>query len=190
MFRTQFSAAPLLLLLACAGCADDSVSEPAPTSVTSPGSSTPTAQRPQDIAAAAALRVYEAYWQVSEQAEAAPREKDWRSELAKTMVDPALTPFVEEVRNLASVPAHFVGTYKRAPKVTSVSLDQPSRVVVIDCLDATDKHLVSDKRGEDGKNLDNPSQPRRYEFEAQAVQYPNPDRWLIQQTEARLEKPC
>jgi len=136
------------------------------------------------------LAAYERYWQISEQAGHAPRQKDWRPELAKAMADPALTDYVNEVANLASVPAHTVGRYGRAPKVTSVSLGEPPRVVVTDCLDATDEHLVSDKAGEPGRNLDNPDQPRRYEFEAQIVRYPNPDRWLVQQVQPRLEKPC
>ncbi|MBE8519355.1 hypothetical protein ILP97_17885 [Amycolatopsis sp. H6(2020)] len=106
------------------------------------------------------------------------------------MADPALTDYANEVANLASVPAHTVGRYRRAPKVTSVSLSEPPRVVVTDCLDATDEHLVSDKAGEPGRNLDNPDQPRRYEFEAQLVRYPNPGRWLVQQVQPRLEKPC
>jgi hypothetical protein len=106
------------------------------------------------------------------------------------MADPALTDYLNEVGNLASVPAHTEGRYGRSPKVTSVSVAQPPRVVIADCLDATDEHLVSDKAGEDGRNLDHPDQPRRYEFEAQVVRYPDPDRWLVQQVEPRLEKPC
>ena len=51
-------------------------------------------------------------------------------------------------------------------------------------------NLVSDKAGECGRNLDNPDQPRRYEFEAQLVRYPNPDRRPAQQVQPRLEKPC
>jgi hypothetical protein len=106
------------------------------------------------------------------------------------MADPALTDYVNEVGNLASVPAHTEGRYGRSPKATSVSVAQPQRVVITDCLDATDEHLVSDKAGEVGRNLDHPDQPRRYEFEAQVVRYPDPERWLVQQVQPRLEKSC
>jgi hypothetical protein len=136
------------------------------------------------------LAAYELYWQISEQAGHASRQKDWRPDLAKAMADPALTDYVNEIANLVSVAAHTVGRYGRAPKVTSVSLGQPPRVVITDCLDAADEHLVSDKAGEPGRKLDNPDQPRRYEFEAQIVRYPDPDRWLVQQVQPRLEKPC
>ncbi|WP_410644584.1 hypothetical protein [Amycolatopsis sp. lyj-346] len=192
MVQSWFSVAALILVSAgLASCAAETRKE-APSASPSevslpPGSKT---ARPEDEAARAALAAYELYWQISEQAGHAPRQKDWRPELAKAMADPALTDYVNEVANLASVPAHTVGRYGRAPKVTSVSLGEPPRVVVTDCLDATDEHLVSDKAGEPGRNLDNPDQPRRYEFEAQVVRYPNPDRWLVQQVQPRLEKPC
>ncbi|GLY38838.1 hypothetical protein Amsp01_048620 [Amycolatopsis sp. NBRC 101858] len=137
-----------------------------------------------------AMSAYERYWRLSDLAEAAPRAKNWRSELSAVMADPALTDYVNEIANLASIPAHAVGAYRRSPKVTSVSLAEPPRVVVTDCVDATDEHLISDKPAESGRNLDNPAQPRRYEFEAQIVRYRDSDRWLVQLVQAHLEKPC
>jgi len=192
MPKIWISVASLIVLSvgteACAGSAQtSSITEPSsPVSLPSgPETATPEAE-----AASAALTVYELYWQISEQAGRAPREKDWRPELAKAMADPALTGYVNEVGNLASVPAHTEGRYGRSPKVTSVSVAQPQRVVITDCLDATEEHLVSDRTGEAGRDLDHPDQPRRYEFEAQVVRYPDPDRWLVQQVQPRLEKPC
>ncbi len=192
MAQSWFSVAGLILvsagLASCAGETRKEAPSTLPSGVSLPSSSKPA--RPEDEAAHAALAAYELYWQISEEAGRAPRQKDWRPELAKAMADPALTDYVNEVANLVSVPAHTVGRYGRAPKVTSVSLGEPRRVVVTDCLDATDVHLLSDKAHEPGRNLDNPDQPRRYEFEAQVVRYPNPDRWLVQQVQPRLEKPC
>jgi len=182
-------AAVVLVSAGLASCAGD-------TRKTSPsespsGVSLPSGPKsPEDEAAQAASAVYELYWQISEQAGHEPGAKDWRPELAMAMADPALTDYMNEVANLASVPAHTVGRYGRAPRVTSVSLGEPPRVVITDCLDATDQHLVSDQAGEAGRNLDHPDQPRHYEFEAQLVRYPKPDRWLVQQVQARLEKPC
>lgn len=187
MVQNWSSVAALVLVSAgLVGCAGEA---PKP-SVPSSAISLPKSTSPEDEAARAAMAAYELYWQISEQAGRAPREKDWRPELAKAMAAPALTDYVNEVANLASVPAHTVGRYGRNPKTTSVSLGRPPRVVITDCLDATDEHLVSDKAGETGRNLDNPDQPRRYEFEAQVVRYPDPDRWLVQQVQPRLEKPC
>ncbi len=192
MTETRFPVTALLLLsVVPTGCSGDPGTpvgtEPSPP-VSLPTSSKPV--RPETEAADAALAAYELYWQISEQAGHAPREKDWRPELAKAMADPALTDYLDEVENLASVPAHTEGRYGRSPKVTSVSVARPQRVVVTDCLDATGEHLLSDKPGEHGRNLDHPDQPRRYEFEAQVVRYPEPDRWLVQQVQPRLEKPC
>lgn len=188
--QSWLSVAALVLvsagLVSCAGDTQGTAPSLSPSSV----SLLPDPKSPDDEAAQSALAAYESYWQISEQAGHSPRGKDWRLELAKAMADPALTDYVNEVANLASVPAHVVGRYGRAPKVTTVSLGRPPRVVITDCLDATDVHLVSDKAGENGRNLDNPDQPRRYEFEAQVVQYPDPDRWLVQQVQPRLEKPC
>lgn len=191
MPKNRFSVVSLLLVVGLPGCAGD-VEKPAAITTSAPVSlpSGVEPAEPASKASSAALAAYELYWQISEQAGRAPREKDWRPELVKAMADPALTDYVNEVTNLASVPTHTVGRYGRAPKVTSVSLGQPPRVVITDCLDATDVHLISDKAGEAGRNLDNPAQPRRYEFEAQVVRYPDPDRWLVQQVQARLEKPC
>ncbi|MGH9061992.1 MAG: hypothetical protein ACRDZY_21130, partial [Acidimicrobiales bacterium] len=106
------------------------------------------------------------------------------------MADPALTTFVDELANLASIPAHSVGEYHRSPKVTSVSMVEPARVVIVDCLDASAEHLISDRPGESGKDLDNPGQPRRYRLEAELVRYSAPYRWLVQIVRPHLEQPC
>ena len=144
MVQSWFSVAALILvsagLASCAGNPQEAVPALSPSEVSlSPGSKT---TRPQDEAAQAALAAYELYWQISEQAGHAPRGKDWRPELAKAMADPALTDYANEVANLASVPAHTVGRYRRAPKVTSVSLSEPPRICEHDrrvvCLDQID----------------------------------------------------
>ena len=187
MRRTRLLAL-LCLLTPMAACT--SKSEPAVASPPAAAPSPPKRHGPADDASEQALRVYERYWRISEEAAAAPRGVDWPGELGKVMADPALSAYVAELENLASVPAHSRGEYGRSPKVTSVSLAQPPRVVVTDCLDATNEHLVSEKPGEAGRSLDHPDQPQRYEFEAQLVRYPNPERWLVQQVQARLEKSC
>lgn len=187
MFRSRLLGLLCLLapMAACTGEGEPTVASP-PAAAPSP----PKPHGPDDQAAEQALRVYERYWRTSEEAAAAPRGADWPTELAKVMADPALSVYVDELANLASVPAHSRGQYGRSPEVTSVSLSQPPRVVVTDCLDATNDHLISEKPGDGGRSLDHPDQPKRYEFEAQVVRYPNPERWLVQQVQARLEKPC
>ncbi|WP_410599789.1 hypothetical protein [Amycolatopsis sp. lyj-90] len=165
----------------------------APSSVAPPVSSSegrvPTAE---DLAKQKALEAYEGYWRVSTAAEKAPRSKDWRSDLGEYLVDPELTRHLAEIQNLASVPSHMEGEYRRAPAVTAVSLhEQDPRIKITDCLDRTQLHLVSDKPGEQGQVLDNPDQPRRYEFRAEVVRYASlSDRWLVQVVEVALDKPC
>ncbi|HEY2100092.1 MAG TPA: hypothetical protein VGH72_26755 [Pseudonocardia sp.] len=146
--------------------------------------------RPAQIIAENALQVYRQYWQLSEQAEASPGSQDWRTSFTHLMADPALTTFVDELANLASIPAHSTGEHRRSPKVRSVSMSEPARVVIVDCLDASAEHLVSDRPGEAGKNLDNPDQPRRYQLEVEIVRYPAPYRWLVQIIRQRLEESC
>jgi len=173
-------------LAGCSATPSQPAPSPTPTAVSS-SSRIPTAEH--EIAEQA-LAVYRQYWELSEQAEAAPRSHNWRPALVKLMADPALTSFADEIANLASVPAHSTGQYRRSPTVRSVSLAEPFRVVIDDCLDAADEHLVSDRLGESGKSLDNPSQPRRYRMEAEVVLYPAPYRWLVQIVRPHVDRPC
>lgn len=172
-----------------AGCSNAAPPRP-PSPATAAAPSSPWIPAPEHEIAPKALAVYRQYWELSEQAEAAPQSHDWRPALTRLMADPALTSFVDELANLASVPAHSVGQYRRAPSVRSVSVAEPARVVIDDCLDASDEHLVSDRPGETGKYLDNPGQPRRYRLEAEVVRYPAPYRWLIQIVRPHVDQPC
>ncbi|MGW4393819.1 hypothetical protein ACWEHA_00910 [Amycolatopsis nivea] len=188
---TQFRYLAVGMVIAAAalvGCSSAPSTPPAPSSVVTPSSSW--IPSPEHETAPRALAVYRQYWDLSEQAEAAPRSQDWRPSLARLMADPALTSFLDELANLASVPAHSVGEYHRAPVVRSVNLAEPARVVIDDCLDASDNHLVSDRQADAGKHLDNPGQPRRYRLEAEVVRYPAPYRWLVQVVRPHVDQPC
>ncbi|RSN45288.1 hypothetical protein DMC64_19975 [Amycolatopsis sp. WAC 04197] len=112
--------------------------------------------------------------------------------MGEYLVDPELTRHLAEIQNLASVPSHMEGDYHRSPMVSAVSLgDRDPRITITDCLDRTKVHLVSDKPGEGGRTLDNPDQPRRYEFRAEVVRYASlNDRWLVQVVQPALDKPC
>ncbi|GAA3549788.1 hypothetical protein GCM10022222_36720 [Amycolatopsis ultiminotia] len=190
MTQLRYPAAGLIIVgAALAGCSSAVPTPPsAPPSAAAPSS--PWIPTPEHEIAPKALAVYRQYWELSEQAEAAPRSHDWRPALTRLMADPALTSFVDELANLASVPAHSIGQYHRAPTVRSVSLADPARVVIDDCLDASDEHLVSDRLGETGKYLDSPGQPRRYRLEAEVVRYPAPYRWLVQSVRPHVDQPC
>ncbi|MFB9923932.1 hypothetical protein ACFORO_08380 [Amycolatopsis halotolerans] len=179
----------MVVSIVLAGCSNAAPPPPsAPSSAAAPSS--PWIPTPEHEIAPKALAVYRQYWELSEQAEAAPRSQDWRPALTRLMADPALTSFVDELANLASVPAHSAGQYRRAPSVRSVSVAEPARVVIDDCLDASEEHLVSDRVGEAGKYLDNPQQPRRYRLEAEVVRYPAPYRWLVQIVRPHVDQPC
>lgn len=177
-----------LMLAACAGGGGTGSSSVGGSSTES--SPTATSASPEALATNAAMVAYEGYWTVSNQANSAPGKQDWHAELAKYAADPALTQRIQALANFASVPAHFVGEPKRSPQPTSVSLQQPPRVTITDCLDVSEWKLVSDKPGEVGKNLNDPNQPQRYKFTAEVVQYQDPSRWLVQKTEPHLDQTC
>jgi hypothetical protein len=178
----------MITVLALTGCSNTPAPSAAPPSPSVGSSSWIPA--PAQTIAENALQVYQQYWQLSEQAEASPGSQDWRTSFTHLMADPALTTFVDELANLASIPAHSTGAYHRSPKVRSVSMTEPARVVIVDCLDASAEHLVSDRPGEVGKDLDNPGQPRRHQLEAEVVRFPAPYRWLVQIIRQRLEESC
>jgi hypothetical protein len=140
--------------------------------------------------AEAAMQVYRQYWQLREHAEASPGSQDWRTSFAHLMADPALTTVVNDLANLASIPAHSAGQYYRSPKAQSVSAGEPARVMIVDCLDASAEHLVSDRPGGAGKKFANPGRLRRYRLEAEVVRYPAPYRWLVRTIRPQPEEAC
>ncbi|SEP53790.1 hypothetical protein [Amycolatopsis saalfeldensis] len=178
----------MITAAALAGCSNTPVPSAAPPSPSVVSSSWIPA--PEQTIAENALQVYRQYWQLSEEAEASPGSQDWRTSFAHLMADPALTTFVDELAKLASIPAHSTGGYRRSPKVQSVATAEPARVVIVDYLDASANHLVSERLGEAGKNLDNPAQPHRYLLEAEVVRYPAPYRWLVQIIRLCWEQTC
>lgn len=178
-------------VLCTAGCSAATTSEPTLTEGTSPTTVTSSAPDPAEQVRRAALAAYDGYWQASMAASRLPdRAGGWRDGLAAFTADPALAQRLDSLANYASVPAHFEGELRRAPVVTSVSLDRPRRVGVRDCLDVSAWKLVSDRAGEQGKNLNNPAQPLRYVFTAEVVEYDSPARWLVQLVNADVRQPC
>ncbi len=161
-----------------------------PSTQSSPSATPSPTQSAEDKASAAALEAYTGYWTASNAASRAPGKQDWRPELAKYTADPALAQRLDSLANFAAVPAHFEGEPKRAPRVDSVSLQQPPRVTISDCLDVSGWKLLSDRPGEEGKNLNDPKQPQRYRFSAQVVLYGDPDRWLVQIVQPEVGKAC
>ncbi|WP_329072541.1 hypothetical protein [Amycolatopsis sp. NBC_01480] len=189
MTRIRCTVAGLMITAtAVAGCSNTTVQSAVPPSlsVVSP-SWIPT---PEHAMAGAALQVYRQYWQLREHAEASPGAQDWRASFAHLLAEPALTTIVDELADLASIPAHMAGQYHRAPKARSVSTVEPARVVIVDCLDASAERLVSDRPGDAGKNLANPGQPRRYRLEVEVVRCPAPYRWLVRTIRPQLDEAC
>lgn len=186
------SAGALLL----AGCSD---ADPPPADASPTSSSTlppaPTSTKPQTLeekAKTEALEVYRGSWEAASRASEKPRNRDWRPELMKYFAEPALSTMLIDVKDYAKYPAHEEGRYGLSPKVTKVKSNsrRPHTVIIEDCIDASDVHVISDKAGEKGKNLDDPAQPHRYRSEARLAWYPKPKVWLVYQLEARLEEAC
>ncbi|MFD8493277.1 hypothetical protein [Amycolatopsis sp. NPDC059657] len=181
-----------IVVISATSCSNSGTPAPSPETPPPASSTSALPPSPEEIAKQAALAAYDGYWKTSTAAEKDPRAKDWRQDLSQYLVDPELTKHLAEIQNLASVPAHMEGDYGRAPVVSEVSLkDADPRVKITDCLDRTQLHLISDKPGDNRKVLDNPDQPRRYEFRAEVVRYATLDnRWLVQVVQAQLDKPC
>lgn len=141
---------------------------------------------------AAALETYRAAWAANERAAAKPKARDWKPELRKYLGEPALSNVLIDINDYAKWPAHREGRHRLTPKVVEVKSKskRPHTVIIEDCVDATDVHVISDKAGEKGKSLDDPAQPDRYLFEARLAWYPKPKLWRVYQMEARLEEPC
>jgi hypothetical protein len=181
--------------MAFAACSNTS-GDPAPTNAGSPSqqpTSTAMSTRPatpEEAAKTAAMAVYEGFWTTQNAAKIAPGSKDWTADISQYAADPARTSALDSIKNYASIPAHFEGEPRRSPSVASVSLAQPPRVVVADCLDVTGVKIVHDKTGENVG--DTARQPPRYSFRAEVVLYANlnPAKWLVQITQPMLEQPC
>lgn len=188
-----FVGAVLMTVTAMSACmSSPGESQPRPnstgSSVSTHGTTSAPADRPEDRAAGEALATYEQFWKVHNAADAAPGAKDWAGEISKFAADPARQGVIDGIANLASYPAHAEGTATRSPKVESVSLQTPQRVKISDCLDVTGVRIVGDKDGKD--LLDRKNQPQRYVFTAEVVRYEAPTRWLVQTTTPSLDRQC
>lgn len=136
----------------------------------------------------AALAAYDGFWRTTNQAFARPGVMDWRPELSKYASGQALDAVLTDIRNYASFPAHKEGEPARSPRVDSVSLGQPSRVVIMDCLDVRGVRLLADKTGADLGDTAN--QPPRFLYRAEVVQASGQERWLVEVTKPLLDRPC
>lgn len=181
-------------LVVVAGCTSSGAIEsptaspapPRPAASTSSAAPAPPAT-PAEQAEQAATAAYESFWRVRNEANAAPGSRDWEPIISQYTADPARYFALETIQAYADVPAHFEGEPKRAPRVEDVSLAQPPRVVIIDCIDVTGTEIVRDDTGE---SVVDPNQPPRYQLRAEVVLYPGPERWLVQETEPMLEQSC
>lgn len=143
-----------------------------------------TAPDPTSQAADAALAAYNAFWDVSLNARAAPNARDWTSELATVASGNALESVRSDIDNYADVPAHFEGTIGRAPTVQAATSD---RVEITDCLDMTSYLLRGDGDGE--LLSDTANQVPRFVFTAAVI--PDPaGRWLVDEIDAEISRPC
>jgi hypothetical protein len=181
--------AAVLLMAACTRSSPSRQPSATEAPTTSPSSAASTSSA-EDRARQAAVVAYEGYWSVSNEAGAETSVRDWKARLAEYAADPALSMRLDSIANYRSVPAHFVGTPRRSPRVAAVSLERPARVSIEDCIDVSDWKLVSDKPGELGRNLNDSRQPQRYRFFAEVVEYETPTRWLVQQVRPDVNQTC
>ncbi len=132
----------------------------------------------------AALSAYAEFWRVAEEARAAPGSRDWRSALSAVATGQALMTVLADIENDASLPAHAVGPIRRDPRIASTD---GTRVAIIDCLDITDRRLVSDTSGQAYDDLAH--RVVRYRYRAEVAR-DGTGRWLVEQTAPLLDEPC
>lgn len=168
---TRRSTTTLLLavVLATGGC---TTSPPAPAPTTD-------ATTPSEIA----TQAYERYWEVTEDAFAAPRSRDWTAELEAVASGDALERALADYRTYRDFPAHSEGRVARAPVVESATGD---RVLIVDCLDLGDSLLIADETGVVLDDLANRVQ--RYTVRAELVR--NDAEWLVHQLDPALDERC
>lgn len=130
-----------------------------------------------------ALDAYERFWDVTQEAYAAPGARDWAPKVSTVASGPAFDSLMRDVRNYAEFPAHFEGVVSRAPVVAEVT---DTSVKIVDCVDLGDSRVVADRTGEVLNDLANRVQ--RYTYRADVVL--SDDRWLVGSTAAALEEPC
>lgn len=184
----------LPVLLVAVGCISSGATEsPArsvpPSTAAAPSSSVapPAPPTPEEAAARAAMEAYEGFWSVRNEADRAPGARDWAPAISRYTADPARYFAIENINAYAEASVHAVGEPEHSPRIESVSLEQPPRVVIIDCIDFTGTDVVRDDTGE---SVADPAQPPRSQLRAVLVLYPDPDRWLVQETESLLEQSC
>jgi hypothetical protein len=163
------------------GCS--STATPSPDSAPSATATSSPGDEPRRLA----LATYDEFWRISEAAMQSPGTHDWASELHKVAEGQALKDTLTDVSNYASYPAHVEGNIKRVPQLQQVTVDSPTAVTVVDCLDATSTRVVADKTGESLSDTTN--QTPRYHFRAHVVQ-DSSSRWLVQTTEPLLDERC
>jgi PBP1b-binding outer membrane lipoprotein LpoB len=130
-----------------------------------------------------ALDAYERFWEVTQDAYAAPGTRDWAPEVSTVASGAAFDSLMRDIRNYAEFPAHLEGVVSRAPVVSDAT---DTSVMIVDCVDLGDSRLVADRTGEVLNDLANRVQ--RYSYRADVVR--SGDRWLVERTEAALEEPC
>lgn len=149
---------------------------------TSPPASAPTTDAtatPSEVA----IQAYERYWEVTEDAFAAPRARDWTAELEAVASGEALERALADYRTYRDFPAHSEGRVSRAPVVESTT---GNRVLIVDCLDLGDSLLIADETGEVLDDLANRVQ--RYTVRAELVR--NDAGWLVHRLDPALDEPC
>lgn len=142
-----------------------------------------TTSTPEATPAQTATQAYERYWQVTEDAFAAPRARDWTAELESVASGQALESAMADYLTYRDYPAHSEGRVSRAPVVESATEE---RVVIVDCLDLGESLLIADETGDILDDLDNRVQ--RYTLRADLVR--TDTEWQVDHLRPALDQPC
>lgn len=179
----------LVLLVLGPGCvsACSSSGDPAPTGSSGGPASLSPASPSSDVTAAAsrdAMVAYRGFWAAQVTAQADP-SAPIPPELRTYAIDTALTDEQSALVLYRQQGIRFQGAPVLSPEVVSVTVAEPPRVVITDCVDASNWIPVY---AATGKPASAPGQPTRVPVEAVATTYSG--RWVIRSSTVFRGRTC
>lgn len=157
---------------------------PTPSSPPVTTSPTPTVDPAAEEAETAVLDAYRTYWSVSVAALADP-SADLPEDFDRFIIDEARASLTESVLRLDQQGLVMTGEPVIDPDVDAVTLGEPPKAHVIDCVDSTDWVPTFRETGEPAASE---GQNAVVEVEAWATVFD--DRWVIREVVVHRDRPC
>ncbi len=172
---------------ACSGAGAETPDPPRPsTSSTAPSTSPP--PTPEEVAAEAALAVYEAAFELDDRIAQAPGSSEWGPQIREYSTGEAATKAVEAVDLYRELGIRQEGPASIDPEVTAVDLAaSPPTVAIRACYDDTTSDLVYAQTGVPIPQ--DPNELPRWWIQVTVIQVPT-GQWLVSSIEPQTEQAC